>query len=275
MTTFHVRHDFTPRLASEALIILRAMPDLTKADFIAHAHARDLEIGRRQSPDKIIASLRDLGLVVRSDGARRDCFRLTPLGVQLADVAVRDRLLFAEFVHLRYWWLWSPERGGPLSSWAYQRVATALWEGAPMPVEADKLVGMVLNSAEQEFGLQGVSFSSASVLGILHWLRALSPACVIGGEFRRRPVCPPEALILTLEAIQTAAGRALGIPLRLDAATRARAYRALLIDDVAFDDVLAQAEETLGAIRRQSSSGDLVLIQHSVLPGLVASIGIP
>src|SRR5579875_3129525 len=199
MTSFHVRHDLTPNVARDALLLLRVGPATDTADFLSRARARDLEIGRRRSPDKVIAALRDLDFIARPANPRCDPLQLTTLGQRVADVALRDELLFAELIHMRYTWLWTPEQGGPNFSWAYQTVCVALWHGAPMPVDNDRLVATVLSAAEHEFAVKSISFSSSSVLGILHWLRALSPPCIKGGHFRRRAACPPETLLLTLE----------------------------------------------------------------------------
>lgn len=218
----------------------------------------------------MLATLRNLELVEREVHPRHASIQLTPLGRRLADIAVSDELLLAELIHLRYWSLWTAERGGKHFSWAYQVVGGLLWEGAPLVVDPDRLVAMVLAAAEQQFAVDGVSFSASSILGILHWLRALTPPCIVGGEFRRRPTCPPETVLLALEGVQLAANRSLGAPIRLTPAIRERVCRAALIDDEAFDDVLAQAEETLGLSRRRSDGPDLVLLRESVLAGLVA-----
>jgi hypothetical protein len=271
--SFHVRHDLTPSAARDALLLLRLGPMIDGADLMAQARARDLELGRRQSADKVLASLRDLGLIRRPLRGRPDGLALTPLGAAVAEIAVRDDLLFAELVHLRYWWLWTPEHGGPAFAWSYHTVTTMLWEGAPTPVDPDRLVAAVLAAAEQGFGTRGVSFSRSSLLGILHWLRALSPPCIIRGHFCCRPACPPEALLLALEGLQHASGQAIGMPLRLDRATRLRACRALLLDEEAFDDMLSQAEEAKALVRLNGGGRDAVVLSQSAYRGLISTEG--
>lgn len=272
-TSFHVRHDLTPSVARDALLLLRLGPMVDGAELMAQARARDLELGRRQSAEKVLASLRDLGLIQRSLRGQPEALTLTPLGAAVAEIGVWDDLLFAELVHLRYWWLWTPEHGGPAFAWSYQTVTTMLWEGAPTPVDPDRLVAAVLAAAERAFGTRGVSFSRSSLLGILHWLRALSPPCIVTGHFRCRPACPPEALLLTLEGLHHAAGRAIGVPLRLDSAVRTRACRALLLDEEAFDDVLSQAEDTNGLVRLNGGGRDAVVLSQSICPGLISMEG--
>ncbi|MCG8346802.1 MAG: hypothetical protein MI924_03340 [Chloroflexales bacterium] len=267
MTTFHVRHDFSPGMAREALLLLRMAPAANEQHFLAQARFHDFDLGRRQSPAKIFASLRDLGLLDRP--ARDAPLTLTPLGDRLATLALHDELLLAELIHLRYSWLWTPERGGEGFAWAYQTVAGILWDEAPMPIDNDWLVATVIAGAEETFGVKGASFSPSSVLGIMHWLRALSPPCIVAGVFRQRPSCTPETLLLTLEAIATVSGCPAGTALRLDAPTRRRACRTLLIDSDAFDEVLIQLEEIGRLLRRASGGGETVLLLDSPLPGLV------
>jgi hypothetical protein len=267
MTTFHVRHDFSPILAREAMLLLRMASATDEQGFLDLARAHDFELGRRQSLAKVFASLRDLGLLARS--IRGAQLVLTPLGERLAALALRDELLLAELIHLRYCWLWTPEQGGEGFAWAYQTVAGLLWDEAPTSIDSDRLVATIIAGAEEVFNTKGASFSPASVLGIMHWLRALSPPCIIAGAFRRRPSCAPEALLLTLEAIAAVSGRPAGTALRLDAATRGRACRTLLIDGDAFDEVLDHLEAMSDLLRRASDGGETVLLLNSPLPGLV------
>ena len=266
MTTFHVRHDFHPILAREALLLLQNAPVNDEQDFLTLARSQDFEIGRRQSPAKVFASLRDLGLVYREN--RQTPLALTPLGRHLAGVAIRDALLLAELIHLRYCWLWTPETGGEGFAWAYQTVAGLLWDEAPTSIDTDRLVAAVITGAEEQFAVKGASFSPSSVLGILHWLRALSPPCIIANTFHRRPSCAPEALLLTLEAIATVRGIPFGAALRLDASTRRRACRILLIDGEAFDETLGQLEDLGSVMRRSGDSGEMVVLLETPFPGL-------
>jgi hypothetical protein len=230
---------------------------------------RDLDIGRRQSVTKVFASLRDLGLIETENAGRNSQWCLTHLGQSIADIAVRDKLLFAELIHLRYWWLWQLQRDRNYFSWSYQMVANILWEEAPVTIDSNRLVNMVLAAAEHQFSISGVSFSTSSVSGILHWLRILSPACVFGKTFRRRPVCSPEALIIALEGIAAVQDRPPGIPLWVDTATRELACRATLLELEAFDDVCQQAEETLGVTRRSGDGGETILMRESLVPELI------
>jgi hypothetical protein len=270
LTSFHVRHDFTPVHGREALLLLVNAPALGNDDLLQRARVRGLELGERRSPDKVVASLRDLGLASRSGHRATGPIELTPLGRELAVVAQRDPLLFGEFIHLRYWWLWAVHNPAAHFSWAYRTVTNLLWEEAPTTVDADRLVAAVLEAAEREFGVFGASFSPSSVLGILHWLRALSPPCLAGSDFQRRAACPPEAVVSALEGIQVTRGRPLDAPLRLDGAGRELACRATMLDDAALDDVLVLAEESLGLLRRSGDGGEVVVLRRSLIPGLVS-----
>jgi hypothetical protein len=171
-------------------------------------------------------------------------------------------------IHLRYCWLWTPETGGEGFAWAYQTVAGLLWDEAPTSIDTDRLVAAVITGAEEQFAVKGASFSPSSVLGILHWLRALSPPCIIANTFHRRPSCAPEALLLTLEAIATVRGIPFGAALRLDASTRRRACRILLIDGEAFDETLGQLEDLGSVMRRSGDSGEMVVLLETPFPGL-------
>lgn len=267
MTTFHVRHDFSPTLAREALLLLRMAPATNEQDFLDQARTHDFELSRRQSPAKVFASLRDLGLL--APPTRDVPLMLTPLGEQLADLALQDKLMLAEMIHLRYCWLWTPEKSGEGFAWAYQTVAGILWDEAPAPIDNDRLVAAIMAGAEDVFQAKGASFSSSSILGIMHWLRALSPPCVVAGTFHHRPSCTPEALLMTLEAIATISERPAGTALRLDAATRRRACRTLLIDADGFDEVLDQLEETGRLLRRANDGGETVLLLDMPIPNLI------
>lgn len=266
--SFHVRHDLSPPVARDALLLLRAAPSPDGPDLLRRAREHDLELGQRRSVDKVVGSLRDLGFVERPASTQVG-LRLTPLGRQLADVAARDPLLLGELVHQRHWWLWSPERGGPAFAWAYTTVARTLWADAPAEVDRDRLVAAVIDAAEQRFGLDAVSFSGSSVLGVLHWLRTLRPPCMAGSRFQRRLVCPPEALVITLAGCQARAGLPSGVPVRLDARTRTLACQALLLEEASLDEAIATAEESLGMVRQSGDGRDLLLIGRPLFAGLI------
>jgi hypothetical protein len=118
----------------------------------------------------------------------------------------------------------------------------------------------------------GASFSASSVLGVLRWLRALSPPCLDASNFRRRLACPPESVMVCLDCIQAEQGQAPGAPLRLNVSVLERICRATLLDDAALDDVLLLANETLGLRRRSGDGGDLVVLRDPLAPGLVQGV---
>ena len=269
VSSFHIRHDFTPLLAREMLLLLLAAPTINKDEILARARVHDLQLGQRQSADKLLATLRDLGFVEHSDKRAQSAVHLTPLGVRVAAISLKDPLLFAELVHLRYFFLWPLRNGTDHFSWAYRTVCNTLWEAAPTPLDSGRLVATVLTTAEEEFASTTVSFSTASVLGITNWLRQLSPPCIDGGLFRRRPISSPEAFTLTLKAHQQATGQAVDGPWEIHARTREQVCRTLLLDEGGFDEMLEQATEVMGLIHRRTTQGDIVLIRDSFLPELV------
>ncbi len=270
MPSFHVRHDFMPVVGREAILLLLQAPASANDELRRRAIERGLELGERRSLDKVLASLRDLGLVERTPRASVGGIRLTPLGRHLAEVSIRDPFLFAEIVHLRYWWLWASGDTEVVFSWAYREVANMLWDESPTTVDSDRLVAMVLAAAEREFGVAGASFSPSSVLGVLHWLRALSPPCLDGVQFHRRLTCPPESVVVCLEGVQAEKGQPLTMPLRVDVGVRERVCRATLLDESVLDDALSQAIETLGLMRRSGDGGDFVVLRSSLVPDLVS-----
>jgi hypothetical protein len=266
MTIFHVRHDFNPVVARDVLLILRTASVVDEQQLLEFARTHDFEVGKRRSAAKVLTSLRDLGLLTRA--GHNEPFALTPLGTQIADVALHDELLLAELIHLRYSWLWTEEHGGEAFSWAYQAVTKQLWDEAPASINSDRLVTNVIAGAQEVFDVKGASFSSSSVLGILHWLRALSPPCIVNGTFRQRPACSPEALLITLEAIAAISHRPAGTAIRMDAATRQRVCRTLVIDHEAFDEVVAQAEDIGSLVRHRADGGEALLILEIPFCGL-------
>jgi len=264
-TSFHVRHDFYPEVARDALVLLKTKTFLSDTDLLVEARARDLELGQRSSPTKILSSLRDLGLLQRGHP-----LELSPLGREVANIAIRNRLLFTELIHLRYWSLWnSIAQRGAMFAWAYQMVVGSLWDEGMGKIDSNHLVGMVIASAEETFQRRDISFSNSSVLGILHWLRALSPPCCESTSFRRRAACSPEALVLGLRRVLYEQDRGSDAPLRLDTAIRDRVCRSLLLDVEVFDDMLEQAEDSRYLQRHQGSVGDMILIHTSLLEDLV------
>jgi hypothetical protein len=151
-----------------------------------------------------------------------------------------------------------------------------LWQAAPTPVDRDLIVATILAEAPQVFDVQAVSFSRSSTQGILHWLKALSPSCIVtegSEEFRRRPSCPPEALVIALEGAKLAAGSPLGVPLYLDVSVRECVCRATLLDSKGFEEVLSEAEDMGLVTRLTSSRGEAILIRQSLFPGLISANG--
>lgn len=277
MTTFHVRHDLKPQLAREVLLLLHFKEAANPKALLQRARERELEIGQRKSAAKVLASLRDLGLIKKpSEVPQRGQISLTELGHRIAKIAIRDRVLFAELIHLRYWWLFPPnghspdKHNGPGFAWAYQTICNTLWEESPTQVDRDRLVAMILATAPTIFQVSGVSFSRSSVSGILHWLKALSPSCLIDHEFRRRANCPPESLILALEGAYHVAGYPLGMPLYLEPSVRELVCRATFLDHEGFEEVLSEAELAFNLTRLSTHRGEALLLQDSFLPGLLS-----
>jgi hypothetical protein len=270
VTSFHVRHDFTPTQARETLLLLLSSPATGNDEIVTRARAHGLELGRRQSADKVLASLRDLGLLQQPERSTRHFINLTPLGTSVAAIGLKDPLLLAELIHLRYYFLWSLHGRVDHFSWAYRVVCNALWETAPTPLDSDFLVTTVLTAADKEFAIASASFSTSSVLGITHWLRELSPPCLDDSLFRRRPACPTEVFVLALEAVRRAEDSVLNAPLTIHPSTKEMVCRALLLDEQGFDEMLEQTSETLGVMRRHTGHGDVVLIRDSFLPELIS-----
>lgn len=276
MTTFHVRHDLKPQLARELLLLLHHQEAKSSTELLQRARERQFEIGQRRSANKVLASLRDLGLIRKpSDVPQRGLICLTELGHQIANIAIRDRVLFAELIHLRYWWLFPPytepqrQHNGPGFAWAYQTICKTLWDESPTRVDRDRLVAMILSTAPSIFQVRAVSFSSSSVSGILHWLKALTPSCLIDNEFHRRTTCPPESLVLALEGAYRVIGSPLGMPLYLEPNVRELVCQATFLDYEGFEEVLYEAELAFNLTRLTTHRGEGLLLRDSFLPGLL------
>ncbi len=259
MTTFHVRHDCTPQLARETLTLLAQHTIADEATLRTLALNVDLELGKRSSATKIIASLRELGFVMRHQ-AKHEPIQLTTLGREFAALALRDQALFAELIHCRFFQLWTPEQHGAGFAWAYQWVTQYLWREAPTLIIADSLVSHIIEQAELHFGTQSISFSSSSILGIMHWLKALRPVCIDGRMFRRRELCTPEACYWMLETICTAKRHPFGIPFRLDASVKQRLCQSLVLEPSMLDEVLDLTSTTLDLPWRHGLGGETVML---------------
>ncbi len=263
MSSFHVRHDFNPSVARDTLLLLHYGGVDTEEKLLQDAFIRDLELGRHHSASKILASLRDLQLLERARAGHSQLV-LNSHGVRLAEIAARDAVLFVELIHLRYQLLWSPKWGGDYSSWAYCTVCEYLWNEAPCSIDSKQLAALVIQRASQELGESSISFSVSSVLGILHWLRALQPGCIFANTFRRRASCAPETLILALITAQQLLTRTSDQTLRLDTQMINVACRMTLLDKARFDEVIAQAIDAFGIVRRSGSSGDMLMVHPFV-----------
>jgi hypothetical protein len=79
--------------------------------------------------------------------------------------------------------------------------------------------------------------------------------------------------MIALQQEYQRAGVAAGVPLRLDATTRDRVCRTVLIDIETFDEMLYQAEEAFGVIRRHGDGGDMIFIREPFFPELIPQRG--
>lgn len=201
--TFHTRHDFTPELGWAAFQLVheisRAGANLAALEDAARTAASPLT--RRSDLTKVLASLVDLGLLVRD----RKGVALTDFGQALAVGVGAYETGFRAAIHCIYaWqWLWEGDRKHASPSWSYREVCRQLLLGPPTGIASDELVLRVVDAASV-FGAQRVSFSRSSVTGVVNWLRAQTPPLVeqVGKKIvrMRGQVPAPTLLQLNLAA---------------------------------------------------------------------------
>lgn len=256
-TGFHVRHDLRPDFTFELLTLLHALPvgqdDLSLQDA---AEMQGYSLRQRTDYGKMLRSLEELDLVERG----RQGIVLTERGSVVAQVMLFQRDLLAELVHVMYYTSYR-HQGHKRFSWSYQTLCDWLWDSSPCEIQRDRLVNVVSRAAQKQFGEVGISFSTQSVSGILHWVNALNPACVInnGTLFRLRNFCPIETFMVALQdTYELEKGEALSIP--ITEALQERVCRICLMAPESFSEMLDLAERTFDGVQVWRTRGERLAI---------------
>jgi len=254
-TGFHVRHDLHPELTQELLFLLRSLPPgQTQAQLQAAAQARGYKLSERKDYSKLLRSLAELGLLTSPRGA----LTLSSAGQIVAEMAAFYPHLLPDFVHFIYYTNWEIDPTQRYS-WSYKTVCDILWQTAPGTIDRVYLVSLVLQEAEQQFNLRGISFSASSVSGILKWLAALQPVCLTIQDrqkiFHRRSYCSVELFALALSHVyQTNQDDYSFVP--LSPTIRQNICRLCLITPEAFDEMLDQTESHFAKLQIRRERGE-------------------
>ena len=142
-----------------------------------------------------------------------------------------------------------------------------------MSISPHSLVTLIQEKAQQLFLDYGVSFSQNSVGGIINWLEALDPPCIIQTSpntrmFARRSFCPSELLLLALEYTKMEEGNQQTSLLQLSDETLKIVARLCLMEVEALDEMLQVVAEAFGLILRRTERGCWISLlgQRSPLP---------
>lgn len=256
-TSYHVRHDLRPDLTFELLTLLHALPDgQQEEDLQRAADMQGYSLRQRKNYNKLLRSLDELELIERS----RKSISLTEQGRIVANVMIYQRDLLTELVHIIYYTGYDNEDYKRFS-WSYRTLCNWLWDSAPCEIHRDKLVNVVSQAAQNEFDEQGISFSTQSVSGILHWVTSLNPPCVdnTGNIFNRRNYCPVETFMVALDHVyRLKKEETLSIPLNNE--IREQVCRICLITPESFSEMLELAERTFDAVQVWRKRGDRLVV---------------
>ena len=172
--TFHTRHDFTPELGWAAFQLVAELDHegVSASDLETAARTATSPLARRADLTKVLASLEDLGFVVRDGGS----IALSRLGRALAGGLGAFETGFRVAVHCIYAWQWllEQDRNHASPSWSYREVCRQLLTSPPTGMAPDELVLGVVDAASI-FVVESVSFSRSSVSGVVNWLLAQAP----------------------------------------------------------------------------------------------------
>lgn len=177
---------------------------------------------------------------------------LAPLGQVAAEIQQSNPNLIGDFFHLLIYQLYLKEPDKRFS-WVYATVVQQLWlrkEVVLSPVEKKYIVGEVIETASHKFELptSEIAFSDSSVVGVINWLRSLSPS-VLDSErksslFSRRYFCAAPILLKAVDAIYQQSSRTYGAKILLREDIQERLCQMLLLDPSGLDNTLDNAKRT-------------------------------
>lgn len=258
---FHVRHDLLPSHTREIITLLKAMNGGGTLDQIREvAEMHGYTIRNRKDWSKPLKSLAELGII--EDGKKQ--LGLTEIGRSIACLATFQPDLLPDFVHFLYYTCYDsdPEKR---FSWSYRSICDSLWNGAPCVINRDKLVNLVTAQALEVFQVNGISFSTNSVYGVLNWLSALKPACVAEDpeqKFIRRAYCSVELFMLAVHHVVSncIAANMPFVPLTPE--FRQKVCRICLLVPEAFSEMLDQADSHFDCLQVRRERDDLIAVNE-------------
>lgn len=255
---YHVRHDLKPIFAYELLMLLRSEESQTEEELREVAHAQGFNLRQRKSYGKLLRSLEELDIIHRNSKH----ISLTEKGEIISEATLLQRDLLAELIHYQYYTLYQFDENLRFS-WSYRTVCDHLWMTAPCTINRDRLVNVVIETATEVFDETSISFSTQSVMGILHWVESLSPSCLEddGKTFSRRLYCPVEAFALALNYVYQIHKRDV-LSILLTSEFKEEVCKVCLIVPEAFDEMLEQAEMSFNQIQVHRERGERLIINE-------------
>lgn len=203
------------------------------------------QLGSAVLQKNVFPFLRNLSLLDKKTG-------LTPLGKIAAEIQQSNPDLLGDFLHLVIYQLHFFDTDKRFS-WAYATVVQQLWlrkEVALSPAEKKSIVGEVIEKAALNFELptSEIAFSDSSIVGILNWLRSLSP-CVIRSEgkfeyFSRRYFCAAPIFLKAVDTIYQQRKLSYGTKIFLREDIKDALCQMLLLDPSGLDGTLDNAKCT-------------------------------
>jgi len=261
-TGFHVRHDLLPSHTHEIITLLRAINgNGTREEVQQVAEQQGFTIRNRKDWSKPLKSLEELGILAED----KRHLGLTHTGKSIATLTTFQPDLLPDFVHFLYYTICDDDTGKRFS-WSYRLICDSLWNSAPCIINRDKLVSLVTAQALETFHVNGISFSTNSVYGVLNWLSALTPACIVVQEdeqrFVRRSYCSVELFLLSLHHILRRNAEPDTWFLPITPEFRREVCRVCLIAPEAFSDMLDQVEANFDCLQVRHERGDRIAIKE-------------
>lgn len=259
---FHVRHDLLPSHTVDILTLLRAVRSsepLERIQQVAQQHG--YTIRNRKDWSKPLKSLEELGILAEN----KKHIGLTDTGRRIAALTAFQSDLLPDFVHFLYYTVYDDDEDKRFS-WSYRLICDALWNSAPCVINRDKLVNLVTAQALETFQVNGISFSTNSVYGVLNWLSALRPACIAVQEdeqkFVRRAYCSVEMFMLSLHYVLRRYQDDDNWFAPITPELRQRVCRVCLIIPESFSEMLEQAESNFDCLQVRHERGDRIAIKE-------------
>lgn len=255
-TGYHVRHDLKPIFAYELLMLLRSDDEQTEDELSQTAYAQGFNLRQRKSYDKLLLSLEELNIINRHSKA----ISLTKVGKIISEATLLQPDLLTELIHYQYYTIYDTNENLRFS-WSYRTVCDHLWMTAPCTINRDRLVNIVIEAAAEYFSETSISFSTQSVMGILHWVENLSPTCLKDGGkmFSRRLYCPVEVFGLALNHIYQKHKDDVTSVL-LTSELKDEVCKLCLMIPESFDEMLEQAEMSFNQIQVHRERGERLII---------------